>query len=121
MDAAMCVLGDAQAKVNRIRGAWRDEVRVNTGAGGPCVALIDRIAMSINGEGLIKLRAGIDRTRAMVLDHATPEEDLAVIVAGFELKPAVECVHCAAGKEMADRECANHHVDAGGFAGNDGS
>src|SRR5882724_12785868 len=88
---------DVQAEVGGVGGAGRDEVNVNDGAGGPGVALVDGIAVAVDLERFVEVRAGLDGTSAIVIDFAAPENGLAFFVGGLEFEPDVEGVHGSAG------------------------
>ena len=68
--------------------------------------------MRVELQRAIEVRAGIDRAVAVVRSLAAPENDVAVIIARLEFHPAIESVHGAARKEVADLARADHHLDA---------
>jgi hypothetical protein len=102
---------DVQAKVGGIGGAGRDKVDVDDGAGGPGVALVDWIAMTVDLERFVEVSAGFDWAFAVVFDFAAPENGLAFFVGGLEFEPDVEGVHGATGEEVADLAGADDDVD----------
>src|SRR6267143_4537365 len=56
------------------------------------------------------------RALAVVFNHSAPEDDLALVIGAFELKPRIVGIDRATGKEMADLLRPNDHVDTNGFA-----
>ena len=106
--------------MHRVGGAGRNQTHVHDGARGPGVALVDRIAVRIDLERAIKVRALIDRAFAVVLHHAAPENRAAFVVVAFQFEPAIEGIDRAAGEEMADALGAHHNIDANCVAAADG-
>ena len=115
-DAVARVLGDFQPKVGGIRRAGRDEARVHERAGGPGVALVDGIAVRVELERAVKMRAGLDGPLPVVRDFTAPENHAAMLVLSLELDPAIERIHGAAGEKVAKLASAHHHFDAHGLA-----
>src|ERR1700682_3643210 len=56
------------------------------------------------------------RALAVVLNHAAPEDSLALVIGAFELQPRIVGIDRAPGKEVADLLGPNDHVDTNGFA-----
>ncbi len=121
MNVAACVFRDLQPEVNRVCGPRRNQVHVHRRAVGPGVALVGGIAVRVNGQRAVKLRAGIHGALALILHHAAPEEDLALIVGGFQFQPAVEGIDRSSGEEVPHADRAHHHVHASGLARHNGS
>ena len=84
---------------------------VDDGAGGPGVALVDGIAVAVDLERFVEVRAGFDGALAVVFDFAAPEDGLAFFVGGLEFEPDVEGVDGAAGEEVADLASEDDDVD----------
>jgi len=72
---------------------------VNDGAGGPGVALVDGIAVAIDLERFVEVRARLNGAFAVVFDFSAPENGLALFVGGLKFEPDVEGVHGASGKK----------------------
>src|SRR5207237_6415468 len=68
----------------------------------PGVALVDRIAVLVELQAAIEMRAGIDRPAPLVGDAAAVEQYAAAVVDRLELHPHVERVDRAGRKEMPD-------------------
>src|SRR5437764_12198353 len=66
-DLASRALGNVQAVVHGVGSAWRNQVDVNAGTRGPRIAFVDGIAVFINLQRAIEVRAGFDRAFAVVL------------------------------------------------------
>src|SRR5271170_2296201 len=77
---------------------------------GPGIALVDTVAVSVELQRTIKMRALFDRAFAAVLDHAAPEYGLTFFIRGFQFEPGVVGVDGAAGEKVADLLGAHHHV-----------
>src|SRR5262249_11912813 len=87
-------------------------MHVNDGARGPSVALVNGIAVPIDLERTIKVRARLDGPFAIVFDFAAPENRLAFFVRGLQLEPNVERVDGPAGEKVADLARSNDYVHA---------
>ena len=114
-DLVSGIFRNVQAVVNRIGGARWNQVDVNHGARGPGVALVDGIAVAIDLQRAVKVRALFHRTVAVVFDHAAPENGLALLVGSLQFEPGVVGIDGAAGKKVADLFRADNHVDAHGI------
>ncbi len=121
MNAVAGVGRNLKAEVRRVCCAGRNEVGVNGGARGPGIAFIDGIAVRIDQERTVEMRAGIDGAFAFVGGAAAPEDYAAFVVRGGEFEPAIECVHCAARKEVAHLARAYDDIEAVGAVAADGS
>ena len=95
-------LGNAHAVMDRIGGARRDQTHIDHRARGPCIALVDGIAVLIDLQRAIEMRAFFHRTFAVIFDHSTPEDSLILVVRSFEFEPGVVGVYSTAGEEVAD-------------------
>ena len=80
----------------------RNQAHVHDGAGRPRVPLVDRVAVRIDLQRAVKVRALLDRTFAVVLDLAAPEDGLALVVDALELQPGVVGIDRAAREEVSD-------------------
>src|ERR1700751_2501088 len=101
VNAVSGVWRNMKAEVRRVRCAGRNEVGVNGGARGPGIAFVDGIAVRINQQRTVEMRAGIDGAFTFVGGAAAPENHAPLVIGGGELQPAIEGVHSAARKEMA--------------------
>ena len=106
--------------MHRVGGAGRNQTHVHDGARGPGVALVDRIAVRIHLKRAIEVRALFYRAFAIVPNHATPENRLALVVDTFEFEPGIVGVDGASRKEMAYAFGTNYNFDANGVAATDG-
>ncbi len=106
--------------MHRIGGTGRNQSYVNNGARGPGVAFVDRIAVCVYLQGAIKMRTLFDRAPAVVLDHAAPENRLALVIDSFEFEPGIVGIDGTSGEEVANALGANHDIDADGVAAADG-
>src|SRR5208283_2969605 len=119
-DLAARLLGNFHAEVHGVGGAGRAQTHVYDGARGPGVALVDRVAVRVDLQRAVEVRSLFHRTFAVVLDHATPENRLALVVDAFKFEPSVVGIDGAAGKKMPDAFGAHHDIDANGIAATDG-
>ena len=87
-------------------------MHVNDGARGPRVALVDGIAVPVDLQRTIKVRAGLDGAFAVVFDLAAPENLLAFFVGGLQFQPNIEGVYGAPRKEVANLARSNDDVHA---------
>src|SRR5229473_8277434 len=110
-DCAAYVFWNVQTIVNGVRRARRNQADINDGACGPSVALVDGIAVTINLERPIEMRALLNGTFAAVFNHAAPEDSLVFFTAALQPEADVESVDGAAREKVADLLCADDHVD----------
>src|SRR5690348_10813995 len=89
-----------------------DQANINHGASGPRITLIDGIAVSIDLQRTIKVRAFFHWAFAVVFDHATPENRLVLVVSGLKFQPGVIGVHSTTGEKVPDLFCANYDIDS---------
>ena len=75
-------------------------------------AFVDGVAVRIDLQRTIKMRALVDGPVAVVLYHAAPEDGLALIVGSLEFQPRVVSIDSAAWEEVADFFCAHDHIHA---------
>src|SRR6266478_246119 len=110
------IFWDVQTIVRRIRRARRNQMHVSHRARRPGVPLIDGIAVPINLQGTIEMCPRLDRPLTAVFDFSAPENCLPFFIGGLQLKPYIECVHCAAGEEVPDFARAYNHIHARAIA-----
>ena len=72
-----------QPVMYRVRGARRNQMDVNHRARSPSVALVDRVAMPVDLQRTVKMRAGVYRTFSIIFGTATPENCVARIINSF--------------------------------------
>ena len=109
------IFRNVKAVVNRIGGARWNQVDINHGARGPGIALVDGVAVRVDLQRAVKVRALFHRAVAIVFDHAAPENGLALVVRSLQFEPGVVGIDGAAGKEVADLFRADNHVNAYGI------
>jgi hypothetical protein len=102
--------------VHGVSRARRNQPHIYDGARGPGIALVDGIAVCVDLQRTIEMRAFFHRTFAIILDHATPEDCLALVVDALQFKPRVVGVDGAAGEKVSDLLGANDDIDADGIA-----
>ncbi len=115
-DLVAGVFRNQHAVVHGVGRARRDEPHIHHSARSPGVALVDGIAVGIDLQRAIKVRAFFHRTFAIVLDHAAPENGLAFVVRALQFEPGVVGVDRAAGEKMSDLLGAHDDVHAHGIA-----
>ena len=103
-----------EARVDfRVGGTWRDEPGVQKAACLPRVALIDRIAGTVEQIRPVEVSARVHGTLPIALDAATPENCSSGSVDRLQLQPDVECVDGAARKKVTHFPCSYDDIDAG--------
>ena len=98
--------------MNRIGRAGRDQPYINDCPCRPGVAFIDRIAVGIDLQRAVEVRAFFNRATTVVFDHATPEDGLALVVSTLQFKPGVVGIDGAAREEVADFFRSDHNVNS---------
>jgi hypothetical protein len=88
-------------------------MNINNGASRPGVPFVDGIAVPIDLQRTIEVRARLDGTFAIVLHFTAPENRLSFFIGGLQLQPNVESVYRAAGEEMSDLAGAHNDIHAG--------
>ena len=121
VNAVASVGRNLKAEVRRVRCAGRNEVGVNGGPRGPGIAFVDGIAVRIDQQRTVEMRAGIDGAFAFVGGAAAPEDYAAFVVSGGKFEPAIEGVHRAARKEVAHLARAYDDIEAVGAVATNGS
>ena len=106
------ILRDVQTIMGGVSCAWRNQMNINHGAGGPGIALVDSVAMCVYLQRAIKMGALFHRAFAVIFHHAAPKDGLALVVGPFQFKPGVIGVHCPAGKKVSDLFSADDHIHA---------
>ena len=115
-DAVARVFGHLQPVVDGVGRAGGDQPHVGDRAGGPGVALVDGVAVFVELQAAVEVRAGVHRPAAAVGRRAAVQQHAAPVVHGLELDPDVEGVDRPAGEEVTDVAGAHHHLDAHRFA-----
>src|SRR5260370_41989844 len=95
-DCTAGVFWNVQTIVNSVRRARRNQADINEGACGPSISFVDEIAVSVNLERPIEVRALLNRAFSSVFNPAAPEDSLVFIISGLQLEPDVEGVDGAA-------------------------
>ena len=113
-DLVAGILRDMHPEMHGIGSARGDQAHINGGARRPCVPLVDHVAVLVNLQRAVEVRSGFDWPFAIVLDHAAPEDDLALVVGGLQFQPGVVGVDSATGEKVADLYCADDHDDSYG-------
>ncbi len=114
------VFRNAHAIVHGVSRAGWNQTHIHHRARGPGIAFVDGIAVSIDLQRAVEVSAFLDRTVAVVFDHAAPENRLAFVVGALQFEPGVVGVDSAAGKKVSDFLRAHDHVDAHGVASTHG-
>src|SRR5436190_6291947 len=113
------VFRDPDPEMTDICRSGRNEADVQNAARLKCIALVDRIAVSVELIRAVEMRAGLHWSAAFVGHLAAPENDPPVGVARLELEPDVERVDGPSGKEVSDLTRPYDDVDADRRAGLD--
>src|SRR5258708_36465663 len=87
-------------------------MEVRCGAIGPGISVVDGIPMSIDEQRAVKMRPFFDRTLAVVLDLAAPEESLPLFIDRLQLEPDIEGVDRSAREKVPDLAGSNDYIDA---------
>ena len=103
--------GNVHTIVNRISRSWWNETNIDDCAGGPCIALVDAVAVRIHLQRAIEVSAFLHRPFSVVFDAAAPEYSLALVVRGLKFEPCVVGIDRAPGKEVSDLLGANHNIN----------
>ena len=119
-DRADDVLRHVESIVHGVGRAGRNQPRVDDRARGPGIPLVDLVAVLVDEQAAVEVRAWLDRARAVVGHRAAVQDRLAVRVHGLELDPHVERVDRAAREEVSDLARADHDFEPDRFAGLDG-
>src|SRR5258708_1054614 len=109
-DCTAGVFWNVQTIVNSVRRARRNQADINEGACGPSISFVDEIAVSVNLERPIEVRALLNRAFSSVFNPAAPEDSLVFIISGLQLEPDVEGGDGAGWEKMADLLCADDHI-----------
>src|ERR1700683_2589048 len=88
--------------MHRVGRTRRNQPHIHHRARRPCVALVDGITMGVDLQRAVEVRALFDRTLATILNHAAPEEGLALVVSGFQFEPRVISVDSPAGETVSN-------------------
>ena len=109
-DAIAGVLRDLQPVVDGVGRARRNQAHIRHRAGHPGVPFIDRVAVLVELQAAVEVRARVHRTAAPVLSHPAVEQDTPLFVHRLEFHPHVEAVDGPAWKEVPDVACADDHL-----------
>src|SRR5690348_883138 len=109
-DLVAGILGDMQPIVHRVGRSRGNQPNIYNRPRGPGVALVDGIAVLVDLQGTVEVRAGLDRPLTVVLNHATPKQRLAFVVSTLQLHPGVVSVDRAAGEKVAQLLGAHDHI-----------
>src|SRR5438270_3640754 len=100
-DIAAGILGDMHAIVHGVRSARRDQADVYNCASGPCIPLVDGIAVRIDLQGAVEMSSLFHGAVSVVFDHAAPEDGLAIVIGALEFEPGVVGVDRPAGEKVS--------------------
>ena len=115
-DLVAGVFRNRHSVVHSVCRARRDEPHIHDGSRGPGVALVDGIAVRVDLQRAIEVRAFFHRTFAIVLHHAAPEDGLAFVVRALQFEPGVVGIDGAAGEKVSNLLGAYDHIHAHGIA-----
>ena len=107
------LLGNLHAVVHRVGSTRRNRADIERTARLPGVALVDRVAFSIEQERTVKMRPRLHSP--VLLERPGPENRLPVGVLALQLKPDIKRVNRAARKEVANLARPHHHVEPYGL------
>jgi hypothetical protein len=116
-DGPLRILGDLHPVVHDIGGAGRNQTDIQQAARLPRVALVDRIAVAVEHQRTVEVRARIHRSLSVIGHAPAPEHSASRCVLALQFKPDIERIHRAAGEEMTDLPRADHHVELHRIAG----
>src|SRR5215475_2453978 len=111
VDASAHILRNRHAVVHSVRGARRYQPNISDRTRGPCISLVDRVAIPVELERPVEVGTFFYRSFAIIFHLSAPEDDSAGFVRGLKLKPHVKGVHGTAWKEVSDLTGADDHVD----------
>ena len=106
------ILRNVHAIVHGIGRARRNQAHIHHCARRPRVPLVDGIAVRIDLQRAVEVRAFLHRTFAVVFDLATPENRLPFVIRALQFEPGVVRIDGAAGEEMPNFFRAHHYVHA---------
>ena len=112
VNAVASVLRDLQPVVHGVGGPRWNQPHVGHRSRGPRIPLVDGIAMTVEQQAAIEMRAFIDRPAAALGGRAAMEQRAPAIVGRLEFHPHIESVDSAAREEMPDLARAHDHFDA---------
>ena len=107
------LLRNLHAVVHRVRGARRNRADIERAARLPGVALVDRVAFSIEQERTVKMRPRLHSP--VLLKRPGPENRLPGGVLTLQLEPDIKRVNRAAREEVANLARPHHHVEPYGL------
>ena len=102
LDRSLRIFWNLHAIVCDVGGAGRNQSHIQHAARLQGIALVDRVAFTIELIRTIKMRAPLYGALAVVVDAAAPENRLARRILPMQLQPDVEGVDGSRGKEVTD-------------------
>ena len=102
--------------MNGVGGARRNELHINECPCRPGVTLVDGIAMLVDALRTVEMRAFLNRPPSIIVYAAAPEENLTLVVGGFQFHPDIEAVDSTSGKEMSNLARAHYDIHTFGIA-----
>src|SRR5262245_15990881 len=93
---------------------------IDNRAARPCVPLVDVVAVPINQQRAIKMRAFFYWSSSGVLNLAAPENDAAFIIGGLQFHPAIEGINGTGGEEVTHFAGSHHQIDSNVVPATDG-
>ena len=112
VDAVAGIFWNLQPVVHGVGRAWWNQSHVGHRSRGPRVPFVDGIAVAVEQEGAIEMRAFIDWSAAAVGGRAAMQQRASAIVGRLEFHPHIERVDRAAREEVPDFAGAHDHFDA---------
>src|SRR5258708_39811787 len=110
-DLVAGIFRNVQPVVRGVRRAGWNQMHVHCGAIGPGISLVDGIPMRIDEQRAVKMRPFFDRTLAVVLDLAAPEESLPLFIDRLQLEPDIEGLDRSAREKVPDLARSNDYID----------
>src|SRR5258708_3145066 len=111
-DVIGCIFWDMHAVMHSVGGARGYQSHIDHSARSPGIPLVDGIAVGVDLQRAVEVRAFFYRAFAAIFDCAAPENCLPFVVDGFQFKPCVVSVDRATGKKMSDLFCAHDYIHA---------
>src|SRR6516165_6382618 len=108
-DVIAGVLGHTKPEMSRVRGTRRNQVSVHHRTRRPGVPFVDHVAVLIELQRPVKVRAGIYRTLAVIGSLTAPVNGAAPAVLSPELEPAIKRIDSARRKKVTEAPGADHH------------
>ena len=115
-DLVAGVFRNRHAVMHSVGRARRDEPHIHHSPRRPSVTLVDGVAVRVDLQRAVEVCTFFDRTLAVALNHAAPEDGLAFVVGAFQFEPGVVGVDSAAGEKVSNFLRAHDYVHAHGVA-----